>query len=234
MTSNNMWGFSFEHGYGGNQWVHFLIYNTVYIMFKSSDKTLLDVILLSMSDLTFLRHRIKIASLFYRAKHWTHYSNLRLCCYHLLHHCVWMSCPKKVFLLTFLSIQSFTWIISQIFLGKSCRDLQLVSGLRYRSMKRIIRQLSETRPDFQVPSHDSPPPSPTILDIPDPENHSVENPFHRQPTRSKSTSCRLPWKPSQQVRCILDECQLLYPWMTFTTLGIWRCYSFTVDVWTWI
>lgn len=38
-------------------------------MFKSSDKTLLDVILLSMSDLTFLRHQIKIASLFYRAKH---------------------------------------------------------------------------------------------------------------------------------------------------------------------
>ncbi|KAA0702001.1 Fibroblast growth factor receptor -like protein 1 [Triplophysa tibetana] len=70
---------------------------------------------------------------------------------------------------------------------------------KYRSMKRMIRQLSQTRPAFQVPSHESPPPSPTILDIPDPANHSGENPLQTQPTRSKQISCSLPWKPSQQV-----------------------------------
>lgn len=31
-----------------------------------------------------------------QSEQWTHHSNLHICCHHLLHHCVWMSCPEKV------------------------------------------------------------------------------------------------------------------------------------------
>lgn len=68
---------------------------------------------------------------------------------------------------------------------------------KYRSMKKVIWELRQKRPSVpQVPSQDSPPLSPNVLDIPELPDRTTESPLQRQPTKS---SCRFPWKPPLQV-----------------------------------
>ncbi|XP_016149512.1 fibroblast growth factor receptor homolog 1-like [Sinocyclocheilus grahami] len=69
---------------------------------------------------------------------------------------------------------------------------------KYRSMKKIIRELRQRRPAVipQVPSQDSPPPSPGVLKIPELPDRTTEKPLQRQQTKS---SCRFPWKPPLQI-----------------------------------
>ncbi|XP_016335374.1 fibroblast growth factor receptor homolog 1 [Sinocyclocheilus anshuiensis] len=68
---------------------------------------------------------------------------------------------------------------------------------KYRSMKKVIWELRQKRPSVpQVPSQDSPPPSPNVLNIPELPDRTTESPLQRQPTKS---SCRFPWKPPLQV-----------------------------------
>ncbi|XP_016412604.1 uncharacterized protein LOC107743727 [Sinocyclocheilus rhinocerous] len=67
---------------------------------------------------------------------------------------------------------------------------------KYRSMKKVIWELRQKRPSVpQVPSQDSPPPSPNVLNIPELPDHTTESPLQRQPTKS----IRFPWKPPLQV-----------------------------------
>ncbi|KAK2881060.1 hypothetical protein QQF64_008598 [Cirrhinus molitorella] len=69
---------------------------------------------------------------------------------------------------------------------------------KYRSMKRIIRELRQGR-SIVIPagsSQDSPPPSPNVLNIPELPDRITESPLQRTQTKS---SCRFPWKPPLQV-----------------------------------
>nr|XP_055052488.1 tyrosine kinase receptor Cad96Ca isoform X1 [Misgurnus anguillicaudatus]XP_055052489.1 tyrosine kinase receptor Cad96Ca isoform X1 [Misgurnus anguillicaudatus] len=68
---------------------------------------------------------------------------------------------------------------------------------KYRSMKKTIRVLSQRRPDanFPVPFPDSPQ-SQTIPETSIISNYPTEDPVRPPQT---TTSCRLPWKPLQQV-----------------------------------
>lgn len=75
-----------------------------------------------------------------------------------------------------------------------------VSLIRYRSMKKIIRDLRQGPPRIpRVPSQDSPPPSPNVLNPPELPERTTESPLQRQQTKP---SCRFPWKPPLQVHYI--------------------------------
>jgi len=77
---------------------------------------------------------------------------------------------------------------------------------RYRSMKKIIRDLRQGRSAPRVPSQDSPPPSPDVLNLPEIPERTTENPLQRQGTKP---SCRFPWKPPLQVHYIfILKCDL--------------------------
>ncbi|XP_056328981.1 fibroblast growth factor receptor homolog 1 [Danio aesculapii] len=69
---------------------------------------------------------------------------------------------------------------------------------KYRSMKKTIRDLKQGRPTVipRASSHDSSPPSPNVLTLPEAPEPITESPLHRQQTKS---SCKFPWKSSQQV-----------------------------------
>ncbi|XP_051521887.1 fibroblast growth factor receptor homolog 1-like isoform X2 [Myxocyprinus asiaticus] len=71
---------------------------------------------------------------------------------------------------------------------------------KYRSMRKIIRELRHGRPAVSLQVQDSPPPSTIVLAPPEPVDHTAERPLQRQQTTNyKKSSCRLPWKPLQQV-----------------------------------
>uniref|UniRef100_A0A8C2KTL7 Si:ch211-167j9.5 n=1 Tax=Cyprinus carpio TaxID=7962 RepID=A0A8C2KTL7_CYPCA len=64
-------------------------------------------------------------------------------------------------------------------------------------MKKSIRELRQRRSVIpQVPSQESPPPSPNVLKISELPGRATENPLQRQQTKS---SYRFPWKPPLQV-----------------------------------
>lgn len=65
--------------------------------------------------MTFHPQLNKSSSVLYRSEQRTHYSYLRLCCYHLLHRCVWMPWPEKVFLFTFFIRLHHALVIIQIY-----------------------------------------------------------------------------------------------------------------------
>ncbi|XP_042627632.1 fibroblast growth factor receptor 2-like [Cyprinus carpio] len=91
-----------------------------------------------------------------------------------------------IFLICIFAVTMFFMIV----LGCFCLK-------KYRSMKKSIRELRQRRSVIpQVPSQESPPPSPNVLKISELPGRATENPLQRQQTKS---SYRFPWKPPLQV-----------------------------------
>ncbi|XP_051963160.1 fibroblast growth factor receptor homolog 1 [Xyrauchen texanus] len=70
---------------------------------------------------------------------------------------------------------------------------------KYRSMRKIIRELRCGRPDVSLSVRDSPPPSTIVPAPPEPVDNTAAMPLQQQTTNDKKPSCIFPWKPLQQV-----------------------------------